>query len=124
MSKDLKLRPLSEGIGLGTLRSPTSSRGQTLDINPHVMHHVAKEAYVPHSVGSHKRKQPKTRFAVVFVRAFTGWVLDVLMLLISITLCVMLGVIAWRFGAGEPDGLSPIGAVHVIRQFLGGHGLQ
>ena len=123
MGDDLKLRPLSDGIGLGTLRAPSSRRGETLDINPQVIRHVAHEAYVPQSVASHKRKQPTVRIAVWIVRTCLGWMLDALMLVTSIAICVMLGVVAWRVGAGEVDGLSPVSAIQVIYQYVGKHSL-
>ena len=122
MSDDLRLRPLSEGLGLGSLRNTKARRVEPLDINPQVMRQPAFDAYVPHSVGKRKKEATGTRFAVWIVRASVGWMLDCVVLLSSLLVCSTLGIMAWRIGVGESDGASAVVAFDVMRDAMEKYG--
>lgn len=121
----ITMRPLSEGLGLGTLRAKTHqvrnvvsprygvdvSTPQMMDIKKNAHH-----AYAPHSVATQVRQRKTTRFYVSFWRFFAGVGADIFVGSISIFVLSWAGVLAWT--AGSTGEFNPLNALLVITDVL------
>ena len=123
----IRIRPLSEGIGLGSLRNvaprakstsqaalPTqqsSSGSQDLPV-----FRQAQVAYAPHSVGTRLRQRQSTRWYVGFWRFFAGVGADVFVGSLSAFVLAWAGVLAWN--AGSSGEFNPLAALITITDVL------
>jgi hypothetical protein len=124
----IKIRPLSEGIGLGSLKSPmgrviggsaalTSDDG--LVASPKIDSVVMRQAhaaYAPKSVGAELRSRPSVRWAVAFRRFVADAGADLFVGVISALVFVWSGILAWE--AGSVGRVSPFDAFMTIQDFL------
>ncbi len=132
--RELRFRPLSEGIGLGSLKSATYRRHQKpepklpekpeqeipvsqAEIDTSMMRQ-AHAAYAPHSVGSQMRARPETRFLVACARFMAGLGTDIFVGCFTALILGWAGVLAWNAGAG--GALSGSNAFFTVLDFIGG----
>jgi hypothetical protein len=123
LKRDLKIRPLSEGIGLGTLKSTTSpSQGSfarpSLKNSPQdvVALRRAQAAYQPHSVATQMRSRTSTVWFVRVMRFIAGVGLDLFVGSFTLLVFAWAGILAWNLGAkGE---LNPFVSLLTITDTL------
>jgi hypothetical protein len=131
--RELRFRPLSEGIGLGSLKSTPFKKQQKYEMklpeNPQQdlpvnqpeidtsMMRQAHAAYAPHSVGSQIRARAETRFIVSFMRFMTGFGTDIFVGCFTALVLAWAGVLAWNAGAG--GALSGNDAFFSVLNFIG-----
>ena len=110
MSRDFRIKPLSEGLGLGSLRTPTGrpQRQELPTIEIQMMERAHQDVYRKHSVSASMRKAPKARAGRMFARAIAGWGLDAVMVCLTLIMCSVLGIMSWRFGSGATASLDPL----------------
>ena len=113
----LQIRPLSEGIGLGELKSATVSSATVSRRQPRqtsvnvsdverAVTRQAQAAYAPNSVATEIRNRTSTRWFVKGSRFIAGWGADILVGVLSAVVLTWAGLLAWNAGAsGE---LSPL----------------
>ena len=104
----IKIRPLSEGIGLGSLRSPgTNGRGGAtvfaddpiVMFDPKIDTSVMRQAhaaYAPKSVAAELRSRPSVRFSVAVQRFAAGAGTDIFMGTLSALVLSWSGILAWE----------------------------
>lgn len=122
MSDKFRIKPLSEGLGLGSLRTPTPRMTRELppmDI-PIKVH--AQDVYRKQSVGVAMKKAPKARAKIWFAEAVVGWGLDAIMVAVTIVMCSILGTMAWRFGSGTETRMDPVSSIKIISDFIQSRG--
>lgn len=121
----ITIRPISEGLGLGTLRAKThqvrtaASSVQGVDASAPQMVDIKRNAhlaYAPHSVATQVRQRKTTRFYVSFWRFFAGVGADIFVGSISIFVLSWAGVLAWN--AGSTGEFNPLDALLVITDVL------
>lgn len=112
--RDIRIRPLSEGIGLGALKSPTP-RVQITDIDTSVMRQ-AHAAYAPNSVEAEIRQRLANRWYAKSMRFLSETGLDVFVGVISAFMVAWISVLAWS--AGETGGFDVLGSLVVVTNFL------
>ena len=112
--RQIKIRPLSEGLGLGVLRSPEAA-ARPADLDASIMRQ-AHAAYAPHSVGSEMRSRARYKLYVRFSRFLAGAGLDLAVGVLSIVILAWAGVIAWN--AGATGIFSPVAAFGDVTGFL------
>lgn len=112
--RDIHMKPLSEGIGLGSLKTVTGHLKKT-DIDSSVMRQ-AHAAYAPGSVGSEIRRRPINRGRNSIIRFLSGVGTDLFVSTISFAILTLVGICAWQ--AGETGKLDVIAALKTIQQFL------
>lgn len=120
MSREFRIKPLSEGLGLGALRAPKSTSRPRHNEMPSIeiqSNERAYELYRQQSVGVAKKKTLNARSKVWFAAALVGWGLDAFMVIMTLFMCSVLGVMAWQMGAGITPGLDPIAALRTISQY-------
>ena len=106
MRRDLKIKPLSEGIGLGTLKSTSSHHHQnvvrsTIPSTPPDSFAVrrAQVAYQQHSVAAQLRSRRSTVWYVGLTRFLAGFGLDLLVGAFTLFVFAWAGILAWNLGA-------------------------
>ena len=123
--RELRFRPLSEGIGLGNLKSAAHKKQPKIaekppvaavDIDTSVMRQ-AHAAYAPHSVGSQLRARSETRLFVAFARFMAGFGTDIFVGCFTALILAWAGVLAWNAGAG--GSLSGSNAFFTVLDFIG-----
>ena len=122
---ELRFRPLSEGIGLGILKSAHHKKHKNLEEKPPVsavdidtsVMRQAHAAYAPHSVGSQLRARVETRFLVAFARFMAGLGTDIFVGCFTVLILAWAGVLAWNAGAGGAFRGSD--AFFVVLDFIG-----
>ncbi len=124
-----KIRPLSEGIGLGSLKSPQSdARGradyfspeQIMTTDPKIDTSVMRQAhaaYAPKSVAAELRSRPSVRFSVAVQRFAAGAGTDIFMGTLSALVLSWSGILAWE--AGSSGKINPADAFLTLREFMG-----
>jgi hypothetical protein len=112
--RQIKIRPLSEGLGLGVLRSPEAT-ARPADLDSSIMRQ-AHAAYAPHSVGTEMRNRVGYKAYVWMARFAAGAGLDLAVGVVSIVILAWAGVIAWN--AGATGVLSPAAALGEVMGFL------
>lgn len=112
--RDIRIRPLSEGIGLGALKTP-SPKVQLTDIDTSVMRQ-AHAAYAPHSVETEIRQRLVTNWYVQSVRFLTATGLDIFVGVISAFMVAWVSVLAWS--AGESGQIDVLNSLNVVVDFL------
>lgn len=134
MSHDFRIKPLSEGLGLGSLRTPTaraqrqepmisrSAEPELPTIDIQTMER-AREVYRQQSVSAKMKKMPRARAGLWLARAVVGWGLDGVMICLTLVMCSVLGVMSWRFGSGATAHLDPMDALKVVETFISTRGL-
>lgn len=122
MSDRFRIKPLSEGLGLGSLRTPAPRFNK--DLPPIEIHAQtqAHQVYRQQSVGTSIKKAPKARMIKWFAEALVGWGLDAVMVAVTLGMCSILGIMAWRLGVGTVKVLDPVDAVRLITAFVQSHG--
>ena len=123
MRRDLKIKPLSEGIGLGTLKSTSSHQNQNVGSSSLPNIHSdsfavrrAQVAYQPHSVAAQLRSRTSTVWFVGFMRFLAGFGLDLLVGAFTLFVFAWAGILAWNLGSkGE---LNPFIALLTITDTL------
>lgn len=112
--RDFRIRPLSEGIGLGALKTPTP-KIQIADIDTSVMRQ-AHAAYAPHSVETEIRQRYATNFYVQTVRFLSSTGIDIFVGVISAFMIAWVSVLAWY--AGDSGSFDVLGSLNVVLDFL------
>jgi hypothetical protein len=121
----VRIRPLSEGIGLGNLRSVTpqvrpsneSSASNFSATRQDVsVARQAQVAYAPHSVATQLRHRQTTRWYVGFWRFFAGVGADIFVGSTSVFILAWAGVLAWN--AGSSGEFNPLSALITITDVL------
>ena len=125
----IKIRPLSEGIGLGSLRSPgTNGRGGAtvfaddpiVMFDPKIDTSVMRQAhaaYAPSSVAAELRARPSMRFFVALRRFAAGLGTDVFVGTFSVMVLAWSGILAWE--AGSSGKMNPSDAFLTLEEFIG-----
>ena len=116
----LQIKPLSEGIGLGELKSATLSsvtgahrqqRQTALNVS-HVERAVTRQAqaaYAPNSVATQIRNRSTTQWFVKGSRFIAGWGADIFVAVLSAVVLTWASLLAWNAGAsGE---FSPLDSI-------------
>jgi hypothetical protein len=124
----IKIRPLSEGIGLGSLRSPGGrhndaaasfapdkgfSGGPKIDS---LVMRQAHAAYAPGSVGAELRARGSTMMIVGFRRFIVNMGTDLFVGLFSALVLTWSGLVAWE--AGSVGTLQPVNTLIVMQDFM------
>lgn len=112
--RDIRIRPLSEGIGLGALKTPVPKIHAT-DIDTSVMRQ-AHAAYAPNSVEAEIRRRTVTNWYVKSVRFFSGAGVDIFVGAFSALIVAWISVVAWS--AGETGSIDVVGSLSVVTSFL------
>jgi hypothetical protein len=112
--RDIRIRSLSEGIGLGSLK-PSAPKVSLTEVEPAVMRQ-AHAAYAPHSVETEIRRQPTTKGYVHFVRFMSDTGVDFLVGVVSFFMIAWIAIIAWN--VGESGHVDILGALSVLVNFL------
>ncbi len=112
--RDLRIRPLSEGIGLGSLKSSTPKIHVT-DIDTSVMRQ-AHAAYAPFSVEAEIRKRAVTNWSVKSIRFLASSGVDIFVGVISAFIIAWISALAWS--AGETGSFDVLGALNSVTGFL------
>lgn len=117
-SPEIRIRPLSDGIGLGNLRSVTphtrsaNESAKTKSVINRQDGSVARQAqvaYAPHSVATQLRHRQSTRWYVGFWRFFAGVGADIFVGSTSAFILAWAGVLAWNAGSsGQFNALSAL----------------
>lgn len=136
MSHEFRIKPLSEGLGLGSLRTPTP-RGVSQDhpvdrstqqelpaIDIQTMERAHHAVYRQQSVSAKMKAAPKARVGVWLARALVGWGLDGIVVCLTVFVCAVLGIMSWRFGSGATTSLDPIDALKVMTAFVSLRGVK
>jgi hypothetical protein len=129
MQRELHIRPLSEGIGLGSLKSvppkPVEQFVPRVDIDAELpkvpdMESIfisqAHAAYAPQSVASEIRNRPTSKALVYSSRFLLGFGTDLLVGCLSVLILSWTGIIAWN--AGSSNGVNPLDAWMTLINFL------
>ncbi len=112
--RDIRIRPLSEGIGLGALKTP-SPKIQLTDIDTSVMRQ-AHAAYAPHSVETEIRQRLATKWYVHSVRFLASTGIDIFVGVISAFMIAWVSVLAWT--AGESGQMDVLASLAIVVDFL------
>lgn len=106
LKRELKIRPLSDGIGLGTLRSTSSSSHQNFgrssaenDPQDNFAVRRAQLAYQPHSVATQMRSRTSIAWFVRISRFIAGVGLDLFVGSFTLLVFAWAGILAWNLGA-------------------------
>ena len=123
--RSIQIRPLSEGIGLGTLHSTKTQsphgagtpidRSARSSQNPQ-MAREAHAAYAPHSVAAQIRSRQSHRWYVTLSRFCVGLGLDMFVGIFSALILAWSGVIAWT--AGSTGEFNPLAALMTVTDVL------
>lgn len=140
-----QIRPLSTGMGLGSLttvahdrasdRSATNSAAnfsaaadgpvspqnsppflEPFKAEDFSTRRQAQSAYAPYSVATSIRQQPSVRFGMRFIRFCSGFGLDLIVAIFTAMVVAWAGVLAWNAGAAGT--LNIIESASVIKDFL------
>jgi hypothetical protein len=111
---DLRIRPLSEGIGLGSLKTP-SHKPNIPEIDTSVMRQ-AHAAYAPNSVARDIRRRPLGKAKNSILRFLAGAGSDIFVGGITFFLLLLVGVLAWN--TGESGTLDVVLAFSTISGIL------
>lgn len=124
--RSIQIRPLSEGIGLGTLhstktQSPSSilAQRETSSNIPPQNSFVAKNAhaaYAPHSVATQIRSRQSSRWYVTLSRFCVGLGLDIFVGSFSVFILAWCGVLAWS--SGSTGDFNPLSALITVTDAL------
>ena len=128
--RELRIRPLSEGIGLGSLKATSKQTNQNSapqnsvsgatasnhDIDTSIMRQ-AHAAYAPHSVGSEIRRQRVTKWSVAIIRFMADTGTDIFVGTLTAMILAWSGVLAWNAGSG--GSIDPMGALFTVLEFVG-----
>jgi hypothetical protein len=113
MTDKFRLKPLSTGIGIGQLKPAKPEFKSTIDINPSLVadqinmgtqssiRRVSQTPYPQQSVGTAIRKQRRTSVLTWAARSLVGWFLDAFAAAFTLSICAILGVMAWQLGEGR-----------------------
>lgn len=112
--RDLRIRPLSEGIGLGALRTP-SPNSKVTEIDTPTMRQ-AHAAYAPNSVATEIRRRPANIARNSTIRFVVGIGTDILVGAITALMLAWVGAIAWSAGASGK--FDVIGAFWTVADFV------
>jgi hypothetical protein len=122
---EIKIRPLSEGIGLGRIQSvmnknklPTeeyTNKSAAVVPSSSVTRH-AQAAYAPHSVATQLRSRPSTRLYVYFWRFLAGIGTDMFVGSITVFVLAWAGILAWS--AGSTGEFNPLAALITVTDML------
>jgi hypothetical protein len=124
-SPEIRIRPLSEGIGLGNLRSVTprtkltneSSFEKSVMTRQNVsVARQAQVAYAPHSVATQLRHRQSTQWYVGFWRFVAGVGTDIFVGSTTAFILAWAGVLAWN--AGSSGQFNPLAALINITDLL------
>lgn len=144
MSHEFRIKPLSEGLGLGTLRTsatrrvhraeqPRVERQRPIELPTIEIERMERGQAAEHDAGEINRRQttsdnfkhtPKTHAIAWLTRAMVGWGLDGLMVCLTVAICAVLGLMAWRFGGGYTQTIDPFDAVGIIVKFISLRGFK
>ncbi len=112
--RDLRIRPLSEGIGLGALKTP-NPKVHVTDIDTSVMRQ-AHAAYAPYSVEAEIRKRTISNWYVKAVRFIASTGTDVFIGIFSVFVIAWVSTLAWS--AGETGSFDVVGSLNAVIAFL------
>lgn len=123
MKRELKIRPLSEGIGLGALKSSGAPAQKSFDRSPSQSSpqdvftaRRAQLAYQPNSVAAQMRSRTSTVWFVRITRFIAGVGLDLFVGSFTLIVFAWAGILAWNLGAkGE---LNPFASLLAITDTL------
>lgn len=131
MSREFRIYPLSEGFGLGSLKTPTHTKMTrerdvlpTIEIQQIQPQHIPHDIYRRESTGAKLKKAPKARARLWVAQTLVGWGLDAFMVCMTLMMSAILGTMAWRFGSGATHAMDPIDALKTIAQFVSMRGIN
>lgn len=129
MQRELQIRPLSEGIGLGCLKSispkpvdqfiPQVELDRDLPKVPEfesIYMHQAHAAYAPQSVAAEIRERSTSKLRFQLGRFFAGAGTDIFVGCLTAFILAWAGIIAWN--AGSSNGVNPLEAWVTLVRFL------
>lgn len=123
VKREIKIRPLSDGIGLGNLRSPGAQAHQSFGASTaqnssrdFLDARRAHAAYHANSVATQIRKRKSTVWFVQFWRFVAGLGLDLFVGSFTLLVFAWSGILAWNLGSrGE---LHPVVSLLAITDTL------
>jgi hypothetical protein len=130
MEPKFRITPLSTGIGIGTLKPTKNQKNTKLQplssplIPPQIAQQQARQAYAPHSTGTALKKAPSKRVWLWLIRASLGWVLDSVMVIMTLIICSVFSAMAWRLGMGGNSSIDMGEAVSLLAGFLKQYGAK
>lgn len=127
MSREFRIQPLSEGLGLGSLKTPPKrDRDElpTIEIQQIQSQQIPHDIYRRQSTGTKLKQAPKARAGSWLARSLVGWGLDAFMICITLVMCSILGAMAWRFGSGATQSMDPIDAMKTVAHFVSVRGVN
>jgi hypothetical protein len=121
--RELKIRPLSEGIGLGDLKSTNHQVHQNFggSTDQFSRQHIsavrhAQAAYQPHSVETQIRNRASTVWFVRLSRFLAGVGLDIFVGSFTLLVFAWAGILAWNLGSNGD--LNPLVSLLTITDTL------